>query len=469
MTNHPAQRIAGAFLALGSGEVFGRLLAFATTLVIARVLGTEGYGVYAVALAVGLYLAKASTSGLEGVGVRTVAENPEEASRLASAISGVRLVLAVLLMLGAGLVTHRFIDEPDRTVLLISYLALLPVALDLRWVLVGLEKSGPAGWARVLGEGTTLLGVLIWVDGIDRLDTAILCYAAGVVVSTLAQWVALRRHRVPVTISWDPGRALPVLRRGLPIAGQILLGLMIFNADVFFLRVLEGAATVGLYSAAYTPVAFAANLAYAFAHSVLPVLSAERRAGRDVAPLYGAQVVRALAIALPLAVGTALVAGPIIELGFGASYAESAPILAILMISTPLGAITALSWTALNTLGKERWLFIITAGAALLNIVLNLLWIPRFGMTGAAAATVLTEAVRATCTAWVAWRGGYRLPGATRVLRPVLATGVMAAFLIYVEWPALVEIPVAATLYFVAFFAFGGRAVSRPEPLAPRR
>lgn len=465
MSHGPARRIAGAFVALGAGEIIGRLLAFATTLVIARVLGADGYGVYAMALAVGLYLASASESGLAAVGVRAIAEGTEDVAALASAVSGVRLVIAAALMGTAALVTQLVVPDPDRSILLLSFLVLIPVALDLRWVLIGLELSGPVGWARVVGEATTLVGVVWLVDDIDQLGTAMLCYVAGVVVSTTLLWLALRRRGTPATIAWRPRLAVPLLKRGLPVAGQFLLGLMIFNADLLLLRLMRGSESTGLYAAAYAPLAFAVNVGYAFAYSVLPVLVAERAGERDASALYGAQLVRMLSIAFPLAVGGALVAGEIIALGFGPDYADAAPVLTALMMSVPFAGATALSWTALTVLGRERWLFISTGLAAAINVVLNLLWIPRYGMLGAATATVITEAFRAGLIGWVAWRGGLRFPAPTRLVRPLVATGAMGAFLVFVTWPPVVEIPAAAALYFVVLGLVGGLGVN---PLARR-
>jgi O-antigen/teichoic acid export membrane protein len=487
MTDRPARRIAGAFLALGAGEIIGRLLAFVTTLVIARVLGADGYGVYALALAVGLYLAQASECGLAGVGVRRIAEGGDDVGALASAVSGMRLVLAVVLMGAAAVVARLWVPDPDRSVLLLSFLALIPVALDLRWVLIGLERSGPVGWARVLGEATTLVGVVWLVDDVDQLGTAMLCYVAGVAVSSTLLWLALRRRGVRATVTWRPGLALPLLKRGLPVAGQVLLGLMIFNADLLLLRLLRGPASTGLYAAAYAPLAFAVNVGYAFAYSVLPVLVAERAAEQvapgegsarnasarytavpDASGLWGTQIVRMLSIAFPLAAGGALMAAPIISVGFGPDYVEATPILAALMASAPFAAATALSWTALTTLGRERWLLGSTGLAAALNLVLNLLWIPRYGMLGAATATVLTEAFRAVLMGWIAWHGGLRFPTPTKLVRPLLATAAMSAFLLFVDWPAALEIAAGAGLYFVVLMSIGGMGFNPLARRAPR-
>ena len=69
-----AGRVGRAFVALGSGEVAARLIAFAGTLYVARTLGPSRYGVIGFALAVLLYLQRLADAGFDlGVGVREVA------------------------------------------------------------------------------------------------------------------------------------------------------------------------------------------------------------------------------------------------------------------------------------------------------------------------------------------------------------------------------------------------------------
>jgi len=442
------------------------VLAFGTTLVLARLLGAQGYGVIALALAVGLYLAKASECGLEGVGVKAIAGRASDPVALASAVSTMRLVGVVVLFATSSAVAWFALPDPERLVLPLSFLALFPIALDLRWVLIGLEDAGPVAGARVAGELVTLAVVLALVRDGGDLAVAVLSYAAGLSVTSALVWTALRQRGLRTGLAWHPQMALPLLKSGLPIAGQILLGLFIFNADLFFLRWFVDGEAVGLYAAAYAPFAFLLSVAYAHTYSVLPVLVDERNRAGGGRQLYADQVVLALNLAIPVAAGAAVLATPIMTLGFGAAYAPSGQVLAVLIIGAPFAAITALSWTALTALGRSGWLLGATALAALLNVLLNVLLIPRYGMAGAAIATVATEAVRAGVMSEIARRGGLEFPRLRRLVPTMLVTGAMVGVLLGLDLSIWIEAPLGGGLYLVGMFALDRVRVMRSEPRA---
>jgi O-antigen/teichoic acid export membrane protein len=74
----------------------------------------------------------------------------------------------------------------------------------------------------------------------------------------------------------------------------------------------------------------------------------------------------------------------------------------------------------------ELW---IRAGTATLNVTLNLLWIPRYGIEGAAMATVLVELAVLTSRLLVGRRLGIRVTGGF-LLKPLLAAALMAALML---------------------------------------
>jgi len=99
----------------------------------------------------------------------------------------------------------------------------------------------------------------------------------------------------------------------------------------------------------------------------------------------------------------------------------------------------------------------IFALAAALNILLNFLLIPRFGIVGSAFATVAAEAlILGVCVAWLA-RLGATFP-AMQVLKPLLASVVMGGALLRFgkAAPVLLMIPAGAALYLVVMIVSGG-------------
>jgi O-antigen/teichoic acid export membrane protein len=97
-----------------------------------------------------------------------------------------------------------------------------------------------------------------------------------------------------------------------------------------------------------------------------------------------------------------LLAGPGLLEWFGAE--EASPALRILLIGAAFNAISGPVLTLMNMTGAERRARDIVAVSAVLNLGLNVLWIPRFGIVGAAWATTLSTVLwNGWAMAWV-WR-----------------------------------------------------------------
>ncbi len=92
--------------------------------------------------------------------------------------------------------------------------------------------------------------------------------------------------------------------------------------------------------------------------------------------------------------------------------------------------------------------------ATALNIVLNLLWIPEFGLVGAAAATLVSECAVLTALLFVVLRLGVR-PRFGPMLRVAAAAAALALFLGAwgSELPIAASIPAGAGVYLAALVA----------------
>jgi len=119
-----------------------------------------------------------------------------------------------------------------------------------------------------------------------------------------------------------------------------------------------------------------------------------------------------LGIGLPAAVGLALLARPIAEVLLGAPFRESGAVLipwvalAALLRDVKAYYLDVAFHVGRNTLG-QMW---ITVVAAIVNVVLNLWWIPLFGIVGAAWATVVAYGIAFALSAGLG-RRSFALPG----------------------------------------------------------
>ena len=101
-------------------------------------------------------------------------------------------------------------------------------------------------------------------------------------------------------------------------------------------------------------------------------------------------------------------------------------------------------------------MMIFGAGAAL-NIILNLLLIPPFALTGAAFATLAAETLILALCALSLDKWGVR-PNVSHILPPLAASGAMALslFLVMQKLPTWALIPIGGVIYLVIFALTGG-------------
>ena len=92
--------IARSFVALGTGEVLARLIAFGAMLIVAHRLGAEGLGVISFSAAVLLYLSRVVDAGFDmGIGIREASVRRDTLGEFIPAILTFRLLLAVIVMI----------------------------------------------------------------------------------------------------------------------------------------------------------------------------------------------------------------------------------------------------------------------------------------------------------------------------------------------------------------------------------
>jgi O-antigen/teichoic acid export membrane protein len=164
---------------------------------------------------------------------------------------------------------------------------------------------------------------------------------------------------------------------------------------------------VGLYAVAVRLSEGWSFIPAAVISSVFPAVvrmgqSNDPKYWRRVQQLYDLMVIMGVSVAIPVT----LFAHEIIHFLYGAAYAESANALAISTWATLFIALGGANMRVLLSEGRTRQSFIRTGAGATLNIALNYILIPSFGIVGASVATVISYALAAYIS--IPWFHGQR-------------------------------------------------------------
>jgi O-antigen/teichoic acid export membrane protein len=374
-----------------------RACGFGLAIALGRGLGAEDYGRYAFAAAVVTVIAPLADLGLTPYLLREVAGRGGGAVALTRRCVHVKLVSSALTL--AGLSAAALVLEGDAEMRLALVALGAGAMLDslsqfvYAW-LQGAERMGyeatattAAAFVRSLGgiafvvAGTGLGGVVAWIAAVAAVQAA---------------WAGLRLRRL-LTALGDPGSpAAGRINWGSVLAmGLVTVFTMVYlRADSVLLGWMRDATAVGWYTSAYTVTGTLQILPWMLAVGLAPVFA--RTHGRDPAAFAaawndGLRIVTIVAV--PLALLTSLLADAIVRLLYGARFLPGGPALAVLVWSTPVWAWNMLVSGALRGAKQERLLTIVTGAGAVVNVAVNLWAIPRFGLQGAAAVTVATEAL----------------------------------------------------------------------------
>lgn len=179
---------------------------------------------------------------------------------------------------------------------------------------------------------------------------------------------------------------------GYPIAASLALTVVLSSTDRFVLDAYLGEAAVGAYHASYSIANRTLDVLFLWlgtAGQPALVMALERGGAERLRAAAREQLSTFLLVGLPAAAGVALVARPLAEVLIGEELrAAAASVTPWIALSALLFGLTAYYFGQAFTLGKKtRLLLIAMAIPAGLNVALNLVLVPRFGLMGAAWAT----------------------------------------------------------------------------------
>jgi len=364
---------------------------FLVTVMAARRLSPEAFGVFALGSTMGWILAVASDFGMQLHVSRAVAQHPNGARRLLSgwlrirvgtALGGLTLFVLGLVVTGAG-------GAYGLAILLLAVVyAVAGLNEFLNYFYRGLGRTDIESTLTVAQRLGTLAAaalVLWWRPGVNALAFAILVPACLTLAASL--WQA---HRL--TPAGASGLAAPrvVLADSaadvLPIGAGILLSALYFRVDILLIELWNGPAIVGQYNAVFRLIEALRLFPAAVVAVSLPTLF---RAA-DPRPLLRTS---ASVTAFSLGVGLLLwvVAEPLIERLYGPAFLPAVRVFRVLLLGFPLMSLNYVLTHQLIGWHGHRVYAGICLAALVLNVGLNTRLIPAQSIMGAAWATVWTE------------------------------------------------------------------------------
>lgn len=387
-----SQRVLYNTIAQIAGKVALLLASLVTLRLATSYLGVDGFGEYAIVLALAPILLVFADLGISTLLARELAQAPERREELAGTLLWFRLAASAVVVLGSlAVVPFLPYDHHVRVGILIACagVSLLSIGsfatpffqVSLRLDLVALLDCVTAALTIGLVAAVTLLDLGFY---------ALVGVNAVVGVANVAFASLLVRRFWRPSLRLDRVLARRLVADGLPLAAVIVLGLLHFRLDAVLLSLLRSPEDVGVYTVAYRFLEQALVLPVVFMAAVFPLLAVAVRAG-DAAEVVRKAFSFLLLVALPLSLGLVVLAGPLVTLVAGDGFEDAVTPLRILAPALVFTFVNAVFAGVLIALNRQRALIVVSLAGLTLNVLANLYAIPRFGYVGAAVTTVISE------------------------------------------------------------------------------
>ncbi len=369
------------------------ILPFITTPYVSRVLGVKGIGISSYAYSIAQYFEIFAALGIALYGNRRIAQVRDDLNkrdRVFWEIISIRFTASFLTII--LYIIFVFIFHIHELIFWIYLIDILAVMLDISWFFFGIEEFRITTMQNVAVRIISVILVFLVVHHPDDVWKYAAITCLGNFLGQILLWsIALKKIRFIKPVYRDVKQHIkPVFLLFIPVIAISLYKLM----DKIMLGAISGEIEVGYYSSAERIINMPTSVIMALTTVMMPRISnlVEKKDKDSVRRLINHSVDFMSFASVALCFGIMSVIEAFVPLFFGEGYERCVD---ITMILAPVSIIVSfeqiLRTQYLTPNGRDKEYTISTSLGAVVNLIFNSVFIPRFGASGAAAGTLIAE------------------------------------------------------------------------------
>ncbi|OGH58649.1 MAG: hypothetical protein A2725_03040 [Candidatus Magasanikbacteria bacterium RIFCSPHIGHO2_01_FULL_33_34] len=377
------------------GKIITTILGLVAFAMLARFLGQEKFGWYITVTAFLQFAGVMIDFGMIVVTAQMLSEPFKDKEKLFKNLFTFRIITAIFFFALAPIIALLFPYEPQiKIAIAISSIAFLSITLN--QVFVGLYQTKLKMHIYAISE---VIARIILVAGIYfaiRKEMSFLDIMVIIIISSITHtailWIkALKETKIALAFDWDIWKK--IITKMWPIALSIIFNVVYLKGDLVLLSIFVDQKQIGIYGAAYRVLDVITQSAMMIMGVLLPLMAYawSRKLKKDFQNHYQRSFDTMMLFAVPMMVGAIVLGDKIILLLFGADFVESGTILQILSIAVFgvfFGAIFGHTAVAIDRQKQTLWIYI---SNAIITLIGYLIFIPTYGIYGAAWMSVFSE------------------------------------------------------------------------------
>ncbi|OIO01009.1 MAG: hypothetical protein COX65_09235 [Elusimicrobia bacterium CG_4_10_14_0_2_um_filter_56_8] len=390
----------------GNGLIYA--LAFVFQIMLVRLLGTGGYGTWGFAFTLMLTVAQLSTLGLGFASIyfasrgSSAVPSPASVSRIA--------IVSVLFFSGAAalflpaaaylwIVPAYHFENIGPLIYILSAGVPIVAFVSIAESIFRAHHDASAAFKMKLVPEALKVMVIPAALLLFGVDTRVVAASMLLVLAAPAVYGAymLNKLVVPLRALWPardfPAAAIPLLAYSLPFFLHEVLMMLRDRADTFIIGYISTASYLGIYRGAYVLAAMVAFIPNAVAYLLFPLMNRiVSEQGREELAEFGERTIKVLIYGgIPVVVTIIIFARQLMTRVLGPDFLAGERALLLLTLSSGAGLFHVFYGHVLASKNRVKLLLLANALAFVVNLTLNILLIPGYGITGAAAASLASS------------------------------------------------------------------------------
>jgi O-antigen/teichoic acid export membrane protein len=394
------------------GNLYRSGIMFLMTIALARLLGTVQYGVYTFALSLVSLFTMILDFGFSTVALRDISDGEANAQKMISNLVSLRVISGFLMLLVLFIVS-LFLGKPSQTNYIIYLLAVYIIADSFSSIFSTLflakEKMEYDALAKIITSTILFVSTFIILYVTHSIILASISMAICALISVAIFWIIGNKHFDKITFLFDKKTLIYFLKKGYFFGLSGFLGLVNLNFVSVVLGFYVSDSSLGGFGATYKVLLLIVFMSTVVFYPIFPVLSRNKDNKSMLVDINKKIILILVPICIFVIIIFLIFKQQLVQLILGKQYVEYAYLLNYLLFISLFFTLREPAGYTLNAVGLEKKYFIALLYSAIVNVVLCLVLIPKFGLTGAAIACLASEFVTFVLLIYFFWKYVYKL------------------------------------------------------------
>lgn len=391
-------KIVRNFLSMFTGNIFGRALMFLFYILIARYYSQDVFGSVNFANSFITYFLMMSSMGITSYAILLISKNKNKNVELFNKILSSRIVLGIIsLFILVLFLVLSDLDKQSKIIIGILGITIITDCLNVTWFYNANQELKYVSRSIVIQNiiQFILICVVILVKNRNPYMIPIILSFGNIVSSLYLLFCVSKIQKFQYKFTFHIYEFIQIIKNSFPFFFSGVFATINCNIDTIIIGITENNVQVGLYNSAYKIInilILCVNILFTPIYPVMIELISEKKWEKFNMLITGIKKIIYLLV-MPLTIGGVILSKNIIVLLFGKEYATASTAFSILLISVFILYLRECYGYILSSCGAQKEYMYIVSISSTVNVLLNIIIIPRYGIAGASLTTVISEII----------------------------------------------------------------------------